>query len=800
MIKSKREMFSDIKSPENMLVERPESATDLIEIKALDANGVFQLSDKKWSISCRIQDVNFTPMTDDEQNTFLDEWRKAINSFSCEVYISTFNKNRNMEVVRDKLFYQKKGDNFDWLRDSYNNIIEDKIVNGRKSIEQIKVLTLSCTRTNYDEAKQYLNEIYSSLSNVFLSFHSRLIIMDTNERLELLYDFYHVGDEEHFNFDITDFATQGRDFRQYIAPDSMSFESEGFHLNGKVGKVLCLEPSKYPVSLEDNFFSKISNTSCVSFFTMSYLQIPQDIAIKTLESKQIGIEHDIERQQQRRNKDGNFSSDISFKTRVEKNEVEGMLAELHGSDTKVYWFGFTIVLLADTNEELERAVLSLKSLCDGTGTEGFLKPYTIKQREGLNTALPYGVRQVSKFRTLFTSSLEAFVPFNAVECQTDRNPFYYGINEVSHETIMWNRLNNTNGNGFVFGIPGGGKSFTGCKLEALSVFLKTDDDIIFIDPTLEYFNVADVLDGQKINLTSYTKQYMNPLEVDLKTLSVNDEDGQIHDKCDYMRGFIDLAMDGAMLYSHKTIVDRSVRELYHRIASLPIDERKQPIFSDFLSVVREQKEREAKDIAVAMELFTEGGLNIFNHQSNVKLDNRVLVFGLRDLGDDLQNVAMMTMLEYVRTRIIKNSQKGRNTWLYIDEIHTVLRNQYSTEYLISLWKKVRKLGGLCTGITQNVVEILETPRVSTLISNSEYTMFLKQSEPDVEALQTIFRGISPAQLNYVKVASPGTGLIKFGDAVIRFNNVISKENPIYDVFNTNAQELAEKKRKMMNRV
>ena len=291
---------------------------------------------------------------------------------------------------------------------------------------------------------------------------------------------------------------------------------------------------------------------------------------------------------------------------------------------------------------------------------------------------------------------------------------------------------------------------------------------------------------------------MNPMEVNLQTLSINDEDGQIHDKCDYMRGFIDLAMDGAMLYSHKTIVDRCVRELYHEIAVLPVNERRQPIFSDFLRIVRQQKEREANQIAVAMELFTDGGLNIFNHQSNVNLNNRVLVFGLRDLGDDLQNVAMMTMLEFVRTRIIRNAGLGRNTWLYIDEIHTVLRNQYSTEYLISLWKKVRKLGGLCTGITQNVVEILETPRVSTLISNSEYTMFLKQSEPDVEALKTIFKGISPAQLNYVKIASPGTGLIKFGDSVIRFNNVISKDNPIYDVFNTNAQELAAKKKQLVS--
>jgi len=798
MIKSKRQLFLDIKTSEKTLNNTPSSTEDIIEIKGVDSGGIFKLSDNRWSISCRIKDVNFTPMTEDEQDLFLDEWQKAVNSFTCEVFISTFNKNRNMEVVRDRLFYKKKGDEYDWLCDSYNNIIRDKIVNGRKSIEQVKILTLACDRSDYDEAKQYLYEIYSALSNVFLSFKSNLTILDTNERLELLYDFYHVGSEEYFNFDINDYAAQGRDYKQYIAPDSISFERDTFHMNGKIGRVLCLEPSKYPVSLVANFFSQVSNLSCVSFFTMNYLMIPQDVAIKTLESKQIGIEHDIEKQQQRRNRDGNFSSDISFKTRTEKKEVEAMLSELHGSDAKVFWFGFTIVLIADNEKELERAEMSLRSICDGTGTEGLLKPYSLRQREGLNTALPYGVRQVSKLRTLFSSSLEAFIPFNAVECQTNRNPFYYGINDVTHEPILWNRMNNTNGNGFVFGIPGGGKSFTGCKLEALSVFAKTDDDIIFIDPTLEYFNVADVLGGQKINLTSYTNQYMNPMEVNLQTLSINDEDGQIHDKCDYMRGFIDLAMDGAMLYSHKTIVDRCVRELYHEIAVLPVNERRQPIFSDFLRIVRQQKEREANQIAVAMELFTDGGLNIFNHQSNVNLNNRVLVFGLRDLGDDLQNVAMMTMLEFVRTRIIRNAGLGRNTWLYIDEIHTVLRNQYSTEYLISLWKKVRKLGGLCTGITQNVVEILETPRVSTLISNSEYTMFLKQSEPDVEALKTIFKGISPAQLNYVKIASPGTGLIKFGDSVIRFNNVISKDNPIYDVFNTNAQELAAKKKQLVS--
>lgn len=791
---SKRQLFMSLKTPDKVRCSNPKSTQETIEIWRAAPNGIFQVGKEKWSKSYYLMDVNYTTQVYDEQLAFFYDWCKTINSFDVSVKITVFNENRNMEEIREKILYRYKNDEYDWLREAYNDIIESKIVEGRKGIRQEKFLTITVERKDYEAARAYLSSLEGSFISNFAALSSVLLPMNADERFRVLHAFYHIGHEAECDFQMERELMEVRSFKDELAPTVMDFnrEIDRFYMDDKVCSMLYLDPASYPTSLSDTFLKELTGLPLRSVFSIDYEPIPQDVAVKTLEDKLMGVESTIAKQQEKRNKKGAFSSDISYKVRREKKELERMLDELRENDQKMLWVGITAGIIADNDEKMDEALTAVNQVAEKATCN--IIPYYMRQREALVTALPIGGRYVDMMRALFTSSAAAFVPFNVVEMQMMNHPLYYGINQVSQEPIWANRKLLLNGNGFVFGVPGGGKSFTGCKMEAGGVFLNTEDDIIFVDPTMEYFDVAEAYGGAIINLATYAEDYLNPLEVNLAALDIDDKDGQIREKCGFMLGICEQAMDGGIKPEYKSIIDRSVRRMYKKIAMLPLKERYQPIMSDFIQLLEEQEEQEARKIKLVLEIFVDGSLNIFNHQTNIDVDNRVLVYGMRDLSEDLSGMAMLVMLENIKQRIVKNAKMDRATWLYVDELHVLLGKPFSRDYLIALWKQVRKLGGLCTGITQNVVELLKDPMTSTLISNSEYTVLLKQAAPDAAALGKALGDISEAQIKYTTNAEPGTGLIRFGNTIIPFNNKIAKDNPVYDVYNTNLHEKAAKKK------
>ncbi|MGN0141693.1 MAG: VirB4-like conjugal transfer ATPase, CD1110 family [Roseburia sp.] len=790
---SKRAAFMDLKKPDKLQFQTAECVQDAIEIRKIAPNGIFQVGERKWSKSYRVSDVNYTTKTYDEQLEFFYDWCKTIKAYDVAVKLTIFNGNRDMNEIREKILYPLQNDPYDWLRDSYNDIIENKIVDGRKGIKQEIYLTITVERNDYEAARSYLTSLEGSYINNYAALHSTLHPLSANERLRILYSFYHMGYEEEFDLDIEEMIAQGRNFKNELANTVIDFESyaDCFRMDDKTVSVQYLDPTAYPTSLQDTFLLELAGLPIQSVYSIDYQPIPQDIAIRTLEEKLFGVETAISKQQERRNRSGAFSSEISYKVRREKKELEKMLDELRDNDQKMCWLGVSIALVTDSEDKMESAITAVNQVVEKASCR--MLPYNMKQREALNTVLPIGGRYVDRMRAMFTSSAASFVPFNVVEMQMMDHPFYYGINQISKEPIWANRKKLLNGNGFVFAIPGAGKSFTGCKMEAGSVFLNTKDDIIFVDPTLEYFDVADAYGGTIINLATYVKNYVNPMEVDLKTLDKNDTNGQIREKCVFVLGICEQAMEGKISPKEKSIIDRCVRILYGRIAMLSVEERVQPILSDFIEVMKEQEEKEAQDIVVVMEIFVDGSLNIFNHPTNINPQNRVLVYGLRDLNGDLSGIAMLVMLENIRQRIIHNSKQGRATWLYVDEFHVLLNKPYSKAYFIDLWAQVRKLGGLCTGITQNVSTVLKDQETATLISNSEYTVLLKQAAPDAALLGKALENISEAQIKYTTNAEVGTGLLRFGNTIIPFDNRIDKNSPVYDIYNTNMHEKAAKK-------
>lgn len=386
-------------------------------------------------------------------------------------------------------------------------------------------------------------------------------------------------------------------------------------------------------------------------------------------------------------------------------------------------------------------------------------------------------------RTMLTQSLAVLMPFNVQE-MNDIGGNYYGINQVSKNINIGNRKRLINGNGFVFGVPGSGKSFF-CKMEMGNVFLSGDDEIIIIDPMNEYFDIAETYGGTVVNMSTYTNNYVNPLAMDVENLDRNDTKGLVREKGEFMLGLCEQCMGESLNSRQKSIIDRCVRKLYLDIAKSEV--KHVPVMSEFYELLLKQPEEEAADIALSLELFVNGSLNIFNHQTNVDVNNRFTVYGIRDLGAELSPITMLVMMESIQQRIVENGKKGKATWLYIDEFHVLLNSEYSAKYLQQLWKKVRKQGGLCTGITQNVIDLLQNYTATTMLANSEFVALLKQANTDSAQMAEVI-GVSEAQLRFVTNSSSGMGLIKCGPVVIPFDNQISKDTDLYKLYNTNIHE------------
>ena len=771
--------FKELKKASEPLYKTPKSIQETIEIMKVAENGIFEVAKNRFSKCYRFQDINYTTTNEVEQIDIFERYCKFLNSLDVSFKITINNKNKDMEQVRDYVFLQEKEDGFNGFRKIYNDIMEKKIHEGRQGIEQERYLTITIERKNFEEAKAQFATIEASIHKAFNELGADIVPLSGNERIKVLYDYYHLGDEGSFDFDIREAKKVEADFRNDLCNGMIQFYPDYFKDEKKYCRALFIK--KYPSSLSDRFLNEITSLPVHSITSIDVVPIPKDMTTKILQKKYLGIESDIIKQQRVRNKNNDFSSEISYNKRIEKKEIEEIMDDVRENDQCLYYVAVTIILMADSKEELDSMTETVETI--GKRNSVSIEEHYLKQREALNTALPIGVRQVETMRTMLTQSLAVLMPFNVQELN-DGSGCYYGINQVSKNINIGNRKKLINGNGFVFGVPGSGKSFF-CKMEMGNVFLGTDDEIIVIDPMNEYFDIAHTYGGTVVNMSTYTDNYVNPLDMDVWSLDLNDSKGMIREKGEFMLGLCEQCMGESLNSRQKSIIDRCVRKLYIDIARSR--EKYVPVMSDFYEILMNQPEEEAKDIALSLELFVNGSLNIFNHQTNVDVDNRFTVYGIRDLGTELSPITMLVMMESIQNRIIANGKRGVATWLYIDEFHVLLNSEYSAKYLQQLWKKVRKQGGLCTGITQNVVDLLQNYTATTMLANSEFVALLKQANTDSSKMAEVI-GVSEAQLRFVTNTQSGMGLMKCGNVVIPFDNQIEKGTDLYNLYNTNIHE------------
>lgn len=775
--------FTELKKASEPLYKSPKSVQQTIEIMKVSEGGIFEVSPGRYSKVYRFNDVNYATRTEDEQESFLQRYCKVLNSMDFNFKISVNNKNKDMELFRKDVLMQHEHNFYDPMRNCYNSVIEDKITNGRQGIEQDRYVTISIERKDFEEAKSAFINIGANVFKSYAEIGVRLEPLSGNERLKILHDFYRLGREEEFNFDIKQGKKTGTDFINEICNSRIKYFQDYYEDEGKFNRVLFIK--KYPTYLSDGFFTELTSLPIHSITSIDVVPVPKDMTMRVLQKKYLGVESEILRQQRIRNKNNDFASDISYNVRMQKADLEETITNVRENDESMFFVGVTMVVMAKTKDELDATTETVETVARSAGCA--IDTCQYKQREALNTVLPIGVRQIETMRTMLTQSLAVLMPFNVMELN-DKGGIYYGVNQISKNLNIGNRKKLLNGNGFIFGVSGSGKSFQ-AKMEMGSVLLSTKDNVICVDPMMEYDDLTRKYKGTYINISNNTKNYINPMHMDVWSLDPLDSKGWVRDKCQLMLSICEQIM-GEISAQQRSIISRCVKDLYIDIARGK--EKYIPTMEDLYNRLLEQEEPEARDVALGLEIFVTGALNIFNHQTNIDVDDRFIVYGIRDLGESLAPLAMLIMLEAIQQKIIENGERGVATWLYVDEVHVLLRSPFSTDYLQQMWKKVRKQGGLCTGITQNVIDVLRNDTATTMLSNSAFVLLLNQSSKDIEKITEALE-ISPEQLNYVINSPSGTGLLKFGTTVVPFDNTVEKDSELYKLYNTNIYEkIAEK--------
>lgn len=758
-------------------VRVPKSVQQAIPIKAIYEDGIFELGKNKYSKSFRFTDVNYAVAGQEDKEAMFLDYSSILNLLdnASNPKLTIINRKLNKVDFDSKMKLDVGNDNLTKYRKEYNKILANNSIDSNGIIQE-KILTVTIDKKNINEARSYFSRTSTEIGNGFTKLNSKFDELDINERLRIFYDFFRVGEEDLYKFDIKECMRKGHSFKDYICPDTFEFKSDYFKMGNRYGRVLYLK--EYASFIRDNIISELTELNKNMMLSIDIKPVPMEVAIKKAERVRLGVETNITNWQRRQNENNNFSAVIPYDMERQREESKEFLNDLITRDQRMFFATLTIVHTADTKEELDNDTESLittaeKHICQ-------LSVLKYQQMDGLNTVMPSGVKKINTKRTLTTESLAVFMPFKVQEIQ-DTQGIYYGKNVISKNMILIDRKQLQNGNSFILGVSGSGKSFT-AKQEITSIALRDKDaDIIVIDPEAEYKPLIKELGGEVIKISSTSDNHINALDLNKDY----GDDKPIVAKSEFILSLCEQIMRN-ITPNQEAIIDRCTTEVYKYYEQGNF-QGTPPTLNDFRDVLLKQEEKEARDIALALELFTKGSLNTFSKQTNVETDNRLICYDIIDLGEQLLPMGMLVILDSILNRISKNRKSGKRTYIFIDEIYLLFKYQYTTNFVYALWKRIRKYGGCATGITQNISEILSNEKSSTMLSNSELIIMLNQSTTDREEL-TRFLNISDMEKVYITNVASGEGLIRVRSSLIPFKNKFPKDTELYKLMTTKIEE------------
>lgn len=776
-----------IKSLQNMLkmdkqrFEVPRSVQDIIPIRRIWPDGIFQVGNK-FSKCIRFSDINYAIASKQDKTEMFLDYSELLNALDtgATTKITINNKRVNRVDFEQSILLPGKGDELDGFRHDYNEMLLSKVSGASNSVVQERYITISVHKKNIEEARTFFARVTGDVTTRLSKLGSHSQELKANARLRVLHDFYRVGEEASYRFSLKKAMRKGHSFKDYICPDSFEFQKDHFIMGKKYGRVLFLK--EYASYIKDSMISELCELNHNIMLSIDVIPVPTDEAVREMQNKLLGVETNVTNWQRRQNSNNNYSAVVPYDLEQQRKETREMLDDLTTRDQRLMFAVVTLVHLADSKAELDSDTETLQSIARKHLCQ--LTPLNWQQADGLNTALPLGLRKIDALRTLTTEALAVLMPFKAQEIQ-DYKGVYYGQNVISKNLIIANRRELLNGNAFVLGVSGSGKSFT-AKREIAALALSTDDDIIIIDPEKEYATLVQGLGGEVIHISATSPNHINALDM---SEGYGDGDNPVVLKSEFLLSLCEQLVGANKLSAkEKSVIDRCTAKVYKDYI-LRGYTGAVPTLQDFHRELLSQPELEARDVALAIELFTEGSLNTFAKPTNVDTGNRIVCYDIRDLGKQLLPVGMLVVLDSIFNRVIQNREKGRSTWIYIDEIYLLFQHEYSANFLFTLWKRVRKYGAFATGLTQNVDDLLQSHTARTMLANSEFLVMLNQASTDRIELARLLN-ISDNQLSYITNVDSGRGLLKCGGSIVPFFDNYPQDS-LYKLMTTKFSEISE---------
>jgi len=734
----------------------------------------------KFSKTFKFTDTNYAVAGQEDKERMFLGYGSILNLLDCgaDSKITIINRKLNKIDFENRIKLQLENDNLTKYRVELNKVLAQNSIDSKGMIQE-KLLTIAIDKKNIDESRNYFARTGTELGNNFAKLNSKLTELDINERIRIFYDFFRTGEEDLFKFDIRANMRKGHNFKDYICPNTFEFKSDYFKMGKKYGRVLFLK--EYASFIRDNIVSELTELNKTMMLSIDIKPVPMEEAIKMAERIRLGVETNITQWQRRQNANNNFSAVIPYDLERQREESKEFLDDLITRDQRMFFSTITIVHLADSKEELEEDTDSLQKIAGKHACQ--LETLTIQQYDGLNTTLPYGLNKINSSRTLTTESLSVFMPFKVQEIQ-DPKGIYYGKNTISKNLILIDRKELQNGNSFILGVSGSGKSFA-AKQEITSIALRDKNaDIIIIDPENEYKSLIKELGGEVIKISATSNNHINAMDLNKNY----DDKNPIIAKSEFILSLCEQAVGEKGITGYqKSIIDRCTA-LAYKYYKQGNYQGEPPTLEDFRQILLEQPEREAREVALAIELFTKGSLNTFAKQTNVEVDNRLLCYDINELGEQLTPVGMLVILDSIFNRLTANRGKGKTTYIFIDEIYLLFKYKYTSTFVMELWKRIRKYGGCATGITQNVEELLRNDNARTMLANSELIIMLNQSATDRAELGELLY-ISEMEMRHITNAQIGEGLIKIRSSIVPFVNKFPKDTELYKLMTTKLEEV-----------
>ena len=761
------------------------SAQDSIPYLQIRVDGICQVTPTHFTKTIQFRDINYQLSDNEDKQAIFDGWCDFLNYFDSSIKFQfSF---VNLTALRESFAraIPLRSDQFESIQRELSKIIQEQQAKGNNGIVKTKYLTFGIDADNIRSAKPRLERIETDILNNFKRLWVSAEVLNGQERLRVLHDILRMDTPESFAFRWEDLPRSGLSTKDYIAPSSFLFNrAKDFRMGKKFASVSFLQilaPELSDRILKD--FLDIESSIVVNIHVQSVDQVS---AIKTIKRTITDLDKSKIEEQKKAVRAGYDMDIIPSDLATYGAEAKKLLSDLQSRNQRMFLVTFLILNTADTKRQLDNNVFQTNSIAQKYNCSITALDY--QQEEGMVSSLPLGLNQIEIQRGLTSSGVAIFVPFTTQELfQDSPEALYYGINALSNNIIMVDRKLLKNPNGLILGTPGSGKSFS-AKREISNVFLATGDDIMICDPEGEYFPLVQRLEGQVIKISPTSKHHINPMDINL---NYSDEENPLSLKSDFILSLCELIVGGkdGLKPVEKTIIDRCVRMVYQDYLNDSKPEN-MPILGDLYNCLRRQEEKEAQFVATALEIYVTGSLNVFNHQTDVDVSNRVVCYDIKELGKQLKKIGMLIVQDQVWNRVTINRETQKSTRYYIDEFHLLLKEEQTAAYSVEIWKRFRKWGGIPTGITQNVKDLLASREVENIFENSDFIYMLNQAAGDRKILAQQL-GISPHQLSYVTHSNAGEGLLFYGDTIVPFVDNFPKDTELYRLMTTRPSDKKE---------